>query len=104
MENEKTLLEKIVEQKTKQITRAIEEAIESGADFERTYNGCGCINGVFLQTPAYGQECDAVLVLKLQSDIIREMIEEPTSVLEKQREELARKLEEVEQKLKNKKQ
>lgn len=104
MENEKTLLEKIIEQKTKQITRAIEEAIESGANFERTYSGCGCINGIFLQTPAYGQECDAVIVLELHSETIREAMEEPTAVLEKQREDLARQLEEVEQKLKNRKQ
>ena len=104
MENEKTLLEKIVEQKTKQITRAIEEAIESGADFQRLHNGCGYISGVLLQKPYAGQNCDAVMVLSLQSDIIREAIEEPTALLKKQREDLARQLAEIDEKLKNKKQ
>lgn len=92
--NEKTLLERIIEQKTTQITHAIEQAIESGAKVERTISGA-FISNILVQRAMPIQDADGAVVIKLKSDLIKQTIGPSREELEKERESLSARIAEL---------
>lgn len=102
--NEKTLLEKIIEQKATQIAAAIAQAVESGAKVERKAGGSILVNdNVFVQKPGFGQHCDAVIVLELNSPELSEIMATPVDILEKKKAELMQQMQEIDKQIKSQK-
>ena len=95
MENEKTKLQKIVEQKTKQIKNAVLEAIAEGAEVETAITGV-FVDGVFFVTNTGPDPKEIMLCICIRSDEFEE-ITKPTSILDKEAEELRKRLKEIEE-------
>ena len=105
MEEKKTVLQKIVEQRTDQIRMAIERAIEDGAKIEKcesytTLRTCCYIKGVFLQKNTYDDTIS--IVLQFNSEKIAKAFEPSKYDLEKAAEIKRRELEEIEKQIKEK--
>lgn len=105
MEETKTTLQKIVEQKTDQIRRAIEQAIDDGAKIEKLGSftsvlECCNIDGLYLQkntTDGY-----ISVVLDFSSEKIAKVFGSSKDALEKLAEQKRRELEEIEKQIKEK--
>lgn len=98
MEETKTTLQKIVEQKTRQIEEAIEQAIAEGAKYEKTVAGV-VVDGVYLigQLPNIGM----VLSIKATPNIQR-LFEPSKEQLRAEAEKKRIELEEIERQIKEK--
>ena len=99
MEERKTLKE-IKEQLSKEMTRAIVEAIKNGAKCEINKDGGVTIGGVYL-TPKYGTEYHG-LVLNIAAPEIEHLFEPSEEDMKKRAEELRAELDEIENKLNSK--
>lgn len=99
MEDTQTLLQKIIAQKEKQIARAIEEAVENGATVEHEMGGLSYIDGILVQRPCYGQQCDAVIVLQLNSQVIKEAIADDPETLARRKDDLIKQIAEIDKQL-----
>ena len=99
MEETKTTLQKIVEQKADQIRIAIEQAIDDGAKIEKSFMLCVAIDNVFLQRNADGS---IAIVLRFNSGKIAKVFEPSTDDLEKLAVQKRRELEEIEKQIKEK--
>ena len=103
MNEEKTKLQKIVEQNADQIRNAIEQAIDKGAKIEKCYSytrlrNCCYIEGVFLQK---NTDDDTIsIVLQFNSEKIAKAFEQSKDDLEKAAEIKRRELEEIEKQIK----
>lgn len=97
METEKTRLEKIKAQLEEKMTRAIVDAIESGAKYEAFTEGGLRIDGVYL-TPKYTSKYHG-LVLEIDAPEIEQLFEPTEEQLQKRAEELRAELTEIENKL-----
>lgn len=95
MENEKTRLQKIVEQKTEQIKSALLEAITEGAEVKTTVAGV-VVDGVFFVGSTMLDPKEITLCLKIRSDEFEEILK-PTSVLDEEAEQLRKRLKEIEE-------
>ena len=95
MENEKTKLQKIVEQKTEQIKNAVLEAIAEGAEVKTTIAGV-FVDGVFFVGSMLIDPKDMALCVHIRSDEFEEILK-PTSVLDEEAEELRKRLKEIEE-------
>lgn len=104
MNEEKTRLEAIVEQKSKQLTRAIVEAIEDGAKIKRELGGGISIDGLYVQKPCYEQHCDGVVVLKLFSEELKAALADDAEMLAKRKADLERQITEIDNQLNSMKQ
>lgn len=95
---EKTTLQKIKEQLEKKMTRAIVQAIEDGAKYEKQMGGL-VIDGVYfpssLRADYYG------LVLRIDVHEIDQLFKPKTEDLKKRAEELRAEMEEIENQLKS---
>ena len=100
MNKEKTKLQIIKEQLSKEMTRAIVEAIKDGAKYKTNKDGGVTIDGVYL-TPKYGTEYHG-LVLKIDSPEIEHLFEPSDEDMKKRAEELRAELDEIENKLNSK--
>ena len=103
MEEIKTTLQKIVEQKTDQIRMAIERAIEDGAKIERceSYTNlrtCCYIDGLYLQKNTYDDTIS--IVLQFNSEKIAKAFEPSKDDLKKAAEIKRRELEDIEKQIK----
>lgn len=101
----KTLLEQKIDSAAARITRAIEEAIESGAVISKqAFNG-KMINGIYVQK-AYPQQkdYDAVIVLHLKSEIIKDALRDDEEELKRMRKELQDRIDEIDNELNEAKQ
>ena len=103
MEETKTILQKIVEQKTDQIRMAIEQAIDKGAKIEKSESytnlrTCCYIKGVFLQKNTYDDTIS--IALQFNSEKIAKAFEPSKDDLEKAAERKRRELEEIEKQIK----
>lgn len=99
MNEEKTRLQKIKEQLSEKMTRAIVEAIENGAKCEKSITGGGVrIDGVFL-TPKLSSEYHSV-ILDVNAPEIEQLFEPSKGELERRAQRLRDELEEIENKLK----
>lgn len=95
MENEKTKLQKIVEQKAEQIRSAVLEAIAEGAEVKTTIAGA-FVDGVFFVGSTLVDPKELALCIHIRSDEFEELLK-PTSVLDEEAEELRKRLEEIEE-------
>lgn len=95
MENEKTKLQKIVEQKTEQIKSAVLEAIAEGAEVKTTIAGA-FVDGVFFVGSVDIDPKDMGLCMHIRSDEFEEILK-PTSVLDEEAEELRKRLKKIEE-------
>lgn len=95
MENEKTKLQKIVEQKQEQVKNAVLEAIAEGAEVKTTVAGV-VVDGVFFVGSTMLDPKAITLCLKIRSDEFEELLR-PTSVLDEEAEELRARLQEIEE-------
>lgn len=95
MENEKTKLQKIVEQKTAQIKNAVLEAVAEGAEVKPTIAGV-FVDGVFFVTNIVTDQKEITLCIRIRSDEF-EKITKPTSILDEEAEELRKRLKEIEE-------
>lgn len=96
MENEKTRLQKIVEQLTEKLAIAIEQAINEGAEIDKDniFPSVTTIDGVCVQKSVYGSN-DACIVINFKSKKMREIFcKKERKELEKRIEELNKKMEE----------
>lgn len=100
MNKEKTRLQIIEEKLSKDMTRAIVEAIENGAEYKTNREGGLTIDGVYL-TPKYGTEYHG-FVLDIDSPEIEHLFEPSKEDLKKRAEELRAELDEIEKQIKNK--
>ena len=103
MEETKTTLQKIVEQKTDQIRNAIEQAIDKGAKIEKceSYTAlrtCCYIDGVYMQKNTYDDTIS--IVLQFNSEKIAKAFEPSKYDLEKAAEIKRRELEDIEKQIK----
>lgn len=96
MKTKETRLQKINEQLSKKMTRAIVDAIESGAKIERSRVGV-TVDGVFV----VGERKDETksVVLMISSPEINELFEPTEEQMQKRAEELRAELTEIENKL-----
>ena len=97
MNEERKTLQDIKEQLSKQMTRAIVEAIKNGVKYETNTDGGVTIDGVYL-TPKYGTEYYG-LVLHIAAPEIEHLFEPSEEDLKKRAEELRAELDEIENKL-----
>lgn len=97
--NEKTRLEKIKEQLSQKMTRAIVEAIEDGAKYETTGDGGLHIDGVYL-TPKYSSDYHG-LVLHIDAPEIEQLLAPTQEELKRRAEKLRAELGEIENQLKS---
>lgn len=95
MENEKTKLQKIVEQKTEEIKSAVLEAIAEGAEVKTTIAGV-LVDGVFFVTNILTNPRELALCIHIRSDEFEEIVK-PTSILDEEAEELRKRLKEIEE-------
>lgn len=98
MEETKTTLQKIVEQKADQIRKAIEQAIDDGAKTEKCYTSCATIDNVFLQKNMDGS---VAIVLHFNSEKIAKVLQSKDD-LEQLAAQKRRELEEIEKQIKEK--
>lgn len=98
METTKTRLQIIKEQLSEKMTRAIVEAIENGAKYEKFTEGGLRIDGVYL-TPKYTSKYHG-LVLEIDAPEIEQLLEPTEEELKRRAEELRAQLDEIENKLK----
>ena len=98
METEKTMLQKIMEQKAEQIRVAIEEAIDKGAKIEKTFTNFAEIDGIFLQRNDNSSQF--VVVLRFDSPKIAKVFEPSKDDLEKIAAQKRAELEEIEKQIK----
>ena len=100
MEKEETRLEQIIEQKANEIAQAIEEEINNGADVEKTAYGNAWIQRKInlLNNNGY-YDCDAVMILKLKSDKIREIFADDMCTLQEKKKMLQRQMDEIEKQI-----
>lgn len=103
MENAKTTLQKIVEQKTDQIRIAIEQAIDDGAKIKKlvphtSVLECCYIDGVYLQKNTNDDSLS--VVLNFSSEKIAKVFEPSKDTLEKLASKKRRELEEIEKQIK----
>lgn len=102
MNEEKTTLQQIVEQKTEQIRDAIEQALSDGANVEMlksatSFLRCCRIDGLFLQKDTIE---DSICVLwKFRSEKIAKMFEPSKDDLKKMAEQKRAELEEIEKQI-----
>lgn len=97
MEQTKTTLQKIVEQKTEQIRIAIEQAIDDGAKIEKNITNCVTINNVFVQRDYFGH---FAVVVRFDSEKITKLFEPSKNDLEKLAEKKRAELEAIENQIK----
>lgn len=97
MEETKTTLQKIVEQKTDQIRIAIEQAIDDGAKIEKSFANCATIDDIFLQKNMDGS---FAIVLHFNSEKIAKVFKQSKDDLEKLAEQKRRELEDIEKQIK----
>lgn len=102
MNEEKTTLQQIVEQKTEQIRVAIEQALSDGAKVEMcnsvtSFLRCCRIDGLYLQK--YTIEDTIAVVLKFSSEKIAKMFEPSKDELEKKATQMRAELEEIEKQI-----
>lgn len=97
MEETKTTLQKIVEQKADQIRMAIEQAIDNGAKIVKTTFFCSTIDNVFLQKDVNGSFC---VVLHFNSDKIAKVFGRSIDDLEKLAEQKRAELADIENQIK----
>lgn len=95
----KTNLQIQIENASKLITRKIEEAIENGAIIEKPFNGAAIIDGVIITLDMDG---NPRIGLSADSPIIRALFEPDEEQLLKERDELQKKLDNINSKLANK--
>lgn len=97
MDKEKTTLQKIMEQKSKQMCEAIEQAISEGAKVERSkiLTNCCTIDGIFIQKDFSGYS----VILHFESDKIAKALEPSKDELEKMAEQKRAELEEIEKQI-----
>lgn len=95
MENEKTKLQKIVEEKTEQIKNAVLDTIAEGAKVMATIAGV-YVDGVFFVGNANIDPKDIALCIHIRSDEFEELLK-PTSVLDEEAELLRKRLKEIEE-------
>lgn len=100
MKEEKTRLQIIEDELSKNMTRAIVEAIKSGAKYETNKEGGVTIDGVYL-TPKFGTEYHG-FVLNIYAPEIEQLFEPREEDLKKRAEELRAELDEIENKLNSK--
>lgn len=100
MKEEKTRLQIIKDELSKDMTRAIVEAIKNGEKYETNKEGGMIIDGVYL-TPKFGTEYHG-LVLKIDAPEIEQLFEQSEEDLKKRAEELRAELDEIENKLNSK--
>lgn len=94
MEEEKTTLQKIVEQKAEQIKIAIKQVMDEGAWVRRTDAGV-FVDGVFFVTSSNIDQKEMTLCLNLRDDKFEEIIN-PTLLLDYEAEKLRNRLKEIE--------
>lgn len=97
MEETKTTLQKIVEQKADQIRIAIEQAIDDGAKIEKSFTRCATIDDIFLQQEIGG---GLAIVLRFDSDKIAKLFEPSKDDLEKLAEQKRAELADIENQIK----
>ncbi len=95
MENEKTKLQKIVEQKAEQIKNAVLEAIAEGAEVKQNYAGV-TVDGVFFVGNTTLDPKAMTLCLRITADEFEELLK-PTSLLDEEAEQLRQRLKEIEE-------
>lgn len=100
MKEEKTRLQIIKEKLSKEMTRAIVEAIKNGAKYKTNKEGGLQIDGVYL-TPKYFSEYHG-LVLHIAAPEIEHLFEPSDEDLKKRAEELQAELDEIENKINSK--
>ena len=100
MKEEKTRLQIIKDEMSKNMTRAIVESINSGVKYKTNKDGGVTIDGVYL-TPKYGTEYHG-LVLHIDSPEIEQLFEPSEEDMKKRAEELRAELDEIENKLNSK--
>lgn len=99
MEKEKTRLEQIIEQKANEIAQAIEEEISNGISVEKTTYGLW-INGVVnILNPNGYPDSDAVMILKLKSNKIKEIIADDINTLQEKKKTLQKQMDEIEKQI-----
>lgn len=97
---EKTRLQKIKEQLSEKITRAIVETIESGAEYKTNADGGLSIDGVYL-TPKFSSKYHS-FILDVDAPEIEQLFEPTEEQLQKRAEALRTELTEIENKLNSK--
>ena len=105
MDETKTTLQKIVEQKADQIRMAIERAIDDGTKIEECYyftplRTCCSIEGVFLQKNTYDGSIS--VILNFRSEKIAKVFEPSKDDLEKMAEQKRAELADIEKQIKEK--
>lgn len=100
--SEKTRLQKIKEQLSEKMTRAIVQAIEDGAKYERAICGGLYIDEVYL-TAKCGTRCHGIF-LDIDAPEIEQLFEPTNEELEKRAEKLRAELNEIYEQIKSKKQ
>ena len=98
MNEGKTTLQRIVEQKAEQIRVAIEETIDKGAKVEKTFTNFAEIDGIFLQRNENSSQF--VVVLRFDSPKIAKVFEPSRDDLEKIAAQKRAELEEIEKQIK----
>ena len=98
MNEEKTTLQRIVEQKTEQIRVAIEDAMDKGAKIEKTLTNFAEVDGIFLQRNYNSSQF--VVVLRFDSPKIAKVFEPSKDELEKIAAQKRAELEEIEKQIK----
>lgn len=102
MNEEKTTIQKIAEQKTEQMRVAIEQAIDDGAKIEKlssctTLLECCCIDGLYLQKNT--SDGTISVILNFRSEKIAKAFEPSKDDLEKMAEQKRAELEEIEKQI-----
>lgn len=100
MNKEKTKLQIIKEKLSKEMTRAIVEAIKNGANYKTNIEGGLNIDGVYL-TPKYFSEYHG-FVLEIDSPEIERLFEQSEEERKKRFKELRAELDEIKKQIKNK--
>ena len=98
MNEEKTTLQRMLEQKAEQIRVAIEEAMDKGAKIEKTFTNFAEIDGIFLQKNDNSSKF--VVVLLFDSEKIAKVFEPSKDDLEKIAAQKRAELAEIEKQLK----
>ena len=102
MNEEKTSLKKIIDQKAEQMRGAIEQAIDEGAEIEKlcsntTLLECCNIDGLFVQKNKYDDLIS--VILNFRSEKIAKVFEPSKDDLEKMAEQKRTELEEIEKQI-----
>ena len=95
MENEKTKLQNIVEQKAEQIKNAVLEAIAEDAEVKQTTAGV-FVDGVFFVASGDTDPKELTLCMRIRSDEFEEL-KKPTWALDEEAERLRERLKEIEE-------